>query len=213
MSKELTIRAIESSASEVFCRDGYDRASLREIANRAGVSLSAIHEYFDSKASLYLGVGRRLFELLESQRRGLLERAKSSGNELDLETVIHCMVAPVVLPEYRIGTEHVSAPARLRTWYETTSFLNRYPKLKDELRASAESWIAVILDACWGLDSSEARLAYCTIASAMFSWESTNHYLDDALQLSGRFDPEQECRLLVSFISAGIRALVRHPKT
>jgi hypothetical protein len=45
----------------------------------------------------------------------------------------------------------------------------------------------------------------------MFSWESTNHYLDEALQLSGRFEPEAECQLLVSFISAGIRAMVMHP--
>lgn len=209
MSKELTIRAIESSASEVFCRDGYDRASLREIANRAGVSLSAIHEYFDSKAALYLGVGRRLFEQLEAQRCDLLARAKASCTQLDLETVVYCMVAPVVLPEYRIHTVHVSAPARLRTWYETTSLLNCHPKLKDELRASAESWIALVSAVCPGLGPCAARLAYCTIASAMFSWESTNHYLDSALQLPDRPSPEEESRLLVCFISNGIRGLAQ----
>ena len=81
MSKALTIDAIEASAHEVFCRDGFDRASLREIASRAGVSLSAIHEYFDSKAALYIQVGKKLFARLEAQRRGILEDIKQSGSK------------------------------------------------------------------------------------------------------------------------------------
>jgi AcrR family transcriptional regulator len=50
------------AAGRVFARDGYDRASLRDICAEAGANLGAIHHYFGSKAELYREV------LIESHR-------------------------------------------------------------------------------------------------------------------------------------------------
>jgi AcrR family transcriptional regulator len=202
-SKALTIEAIEASASEIFCRDGYDRASLREIADRAGVSLSSIHEYFQSKTGLYIAVGRRLFEQFEAQRLRLLDQAMEAGREPGLETLLHCLVAPVVLPD----DERPWGPQRMRTWYDTNSYLDEDPKLRDGLRVSAEQWIGHIERACPALGAAKSRLAYRLILSAMFSWTSTNQYFEETLGIARPASPADECRSLVTAIAAGIRAL------
>ena len=48
-----TKAAIERAASEEFAERGYDAASLRGIAARAGVDPSLVHYYFDGKADLF----------------------------------------------------------------------------------------------------------------------------------------------------------------
>lgn len=44
---------ILDAAREVFGEAGYDRATMREIAGRAGVDPALIHHYFDNKDTLY----------------------------------------------------------------------------------------------------------------------------------------------------------------
>lgn len=44
------------AAAEVFAEAGYENASLRSIASRAGVTSATIYRHFESKADLLLGV-------------------------------------------------------------------------------------------------------------------------------------------------------------
>lgn len=44
------------AAAEVFAEQGYENASLRSIASRAGVTSATIYRHFESKADLLLGV-------------------------------------------------------------------------------------------------------------------------------------------------------------
>ena len=49
----VTKAAIERAASVEFAERGYDAASLRGIATRAGVDPALVHYYFDGKADLF----------------------------------------------------------------------------------------------------------------------------------------------------------------
>lgn len=51
-----TKAAILNAARERFCRDGYDNASLRDIAASAGVDAALISRYFGSKDDLFTEV-------------------------------------------------------------------------------------------------------------------------------------------------------------
>jgi AcrR family transcriptional regulator len=204
VSKPLTIDAIETSACEVFCRDGFDRASLRDIASHAGVSLSSIHEYFDSKAELYVQVGRRLFERFEGQRQELLLKERRNGETLDLRRIVRCLLAPVLL-ERTAGGERSWTPSRLRTWYDTTAYLGDHPEFRELLRQATESWVRLLCEVCPGLDHAGGRFAYALIAAATFTWETTNAYVSDTLGIPGRHSPDEECDLMVEFFCAGIR--------
>ncbi len=61
---------ILATAEEVFAARGFDGASTREIAARAGVNISSLHYHWDSKERLYFGVFqsvyRRIVELVQS---------------------------------------------------------------------------------------------------------------------------------------------------
>ncbi|WP_368346005.1 TetR family transcriptional regulator [Pelagovum sp. HNIBRBA483] len=50
---EATAAAIVAAAAELFSQRGYDGASTREIADRAGVNVALISRYFGSKEGLF----------------------------------------------------------------------------------------------------------------------------------------------------------------
>ncbi|MFE7311494.1 helix-turn-helix domain-containing protein [Streptomyces sp. NPDC057555] len=81
-SRELLIRA----AMELFADRGFERTTIREIGDRAGVDPALIARYFGGKTQLYLATVRMELgdsapaDLLEEDRlRGLLERFSQRG--------------------------------------------------------------------------------------------------------------------------------------
>lgn len=79
---------ILSAAEEIFARRGFEGASTREIAARAGVNISSLHYHWASKETLYVAVFRNVFERimmhLESTITPLLGRTGARGTELDV---------------------------------------------------------------------------------------------------------------------------------
>lgn len=56
--------AITRAASETFLAEGFDRASLDQIAHRAGVSKQTIYSHFADKQALFLAICNELTEKL-----------------------------------------------------------------------------------------------------------------------------------------------------
>lgn len=89
---EATRRALLTAAGELFTEHGYDRTSVRSIADRAGVNQALLFRHFGSKDALYARVaaeralsvlhGGPPEELLERLLRSIL--ARGSGPENDL---------------------------------------------------------------------------------------------------------------------------------
>ena len=55
---------ILAAAEEVFAARGFEGASTREIAARAGVNISSLHYHWESKETLYFAVFRNIFDQL-----------------------------------------------------------------------------------------------------------------------------------------------------
>ena len=53
-----TREAILTAAREAFAERGYDAASIRAIATRAGVDPALVHHYFGAKEQLFLAAMR-----------------------------------------------------------------------------------------------------------------------------------------------------------
>ncbi len=68
-----TRRAIVAAASEAFIDDGFEGASIDEIARRARVTKGAVYHHFASKAELFLAVFR---EAEEAMMRAMADRAR-----------------------------------------------------------------------------------------------------------------------------------------
>src|SRR3954471_19023341 len=60
------------AAGEVFAARGYEGASTREIAARAGVNISSLHYHWESKETLYFTVFRAIYERIVDLLRATL---------------------------------------------------------------------------------------------------------------------------------------------
>jgi AcrR family transcriptional regulator len=70
-------RRILDAARDVFFRDGFMKANLDEMAEKAGVAKGTLYRYFESKADLYVAVLARNSELF----LGLMEEAAANGED------------------------------------------------------------------------------------------------------------------------------------
>jgi AcrR family transcriptional regulator len=76
----VTVDAILQAAAELICTIGYDRASTNRIAERAGVSIGSLYQYFANKEAI-------LAALLEKHRREVHGVVDEALDELDDPTV------------------------------------------------------------------------------------------------------------------------------
>ena len=100
---EDTRRRILETALEIFASEGYEGASTRLLAERAGVNLPAIQYYFGSKEGLYRAVIQSIAESTEAHMapvtakvRVVLERPDAKREEL-LELLCQMLEAFVAL--------------------------------------------------------------------------------------------------------------------
>ncbi len=71
---------ILEAAEDVFATKGFEGASTREIAAKAGVNISSLHYHWESKETLYFAVFRNIYDrLLEISRTALVPAAKRDG--------------------------------------------------------------------------------------------------------------------------------------
>src|SRR5271167_2528762 len=74
---EDTRRRILDAAIEIFAAEGYDGASTRTLAERAGVNLPAIQYYFGSKEGLYRAVVEYMVRQMELCMDPIAERVRA----------------------------------------------------------------------------------------------------------------------------------------
>jgi AcrR family transcriptional regulator len=79
---------ILAAAEEVFAAKGFQGASTREIAARAGVNISSLHYHWESKETLYFTVFRNIFDqivaLLRDTLAPVLERQVRRESAIEL---------------------------------------------------------------------------------------------------------------------------------
>lgn len=93
------------TALRAFAELGYQQASMRVIAQRAGVSLSHAYYYFDSKEQIVA----ELLERLRQQQFDLCQRALAEGNTLE-SNIRHALDASVRV----LGPFHDFGPTFLK---------------------------------------------------------------------------------------------------
>lgn len=78
---------ILSAAEAIFASRGFEGASTREIASRAGVNISSLHYHWESKETLYLAVLRNIYdqvlELLQTSVAPMLGQHQEPERMID----------------------------------------------------------------------------------------------------------------------------------
>src|SRR5215475_12993708 len=64
---------ILTHATEVFCRKGYEGASMRDLSRASGMSLAGLYYYFESKQRLLYLIQKHTFATIVQQLKARLE--------------------------------------------------------------------------------------------------------------------------------------------
>jgi len=76
MSAEERKRQILTEATRLFSRQGYDKVTIKELANACGITEPALYRYYPSKEALYDAVLETIPSLLQHQE--LFDRLKEA---------------------------------------------------------------------------------------------------------------------------------------
>jgi AcrR family transcriptional regulator len=118
-----TRERVRHAAQEAFAASGFEQATIREIARRAGVDPALVHHYFGSKEELFVAsmqlpeeIGTRLPAVLGGERAGVGQRLADLAMSLweDEPTRL------VILGIARSATSDPRAAAALRDLLEST---------------------------------------------------------------------------------------------
>jgi AcrR family transcriptional regulator len=85
-----TVEAVLIAASQVLTRDGIERFGTTAVAERAGVSIGSLYQYFSNREDLLVALARReLARVLDSVARALAEAIPGARTR----AVVHALVA------------------------------------------------------------------------------------------------------------------------
>ena len=180
-----TEAAILEAAAEGFARDGLKGASVRRIAERAGISHALVHRYFGSKHDLYLAVLRRNEEVI---------LAAAATNPDLLETA--GLMAREGLQRHRSYLRLIVHSALDELPFEDT--IQRFPAT-ERLIALAEASAASTEEArpCPPLDP---RLAVAGVVALFLGWAATEAWVLRAAHVDG-LDERQAADALEQLIT------------
>lgn len=138
-----TRQALLEAGRAVFDEVGYDRATTREIGERAGVDPALIARYFDGKEGLFLAAiaevaGER--DDLAADPRELLGTLVSWWDERGHSPISRALASPVLTAEMRATVNEVVGAKML---VKSTEELRRRGVAEPELRAELLVAIAV----------------------------------------------------------------------
>lgn len=183
--------AILHRAAIVFARDGYDRASMSQLAAECGVSKALLYHYHASKEAL-------LFDILHSHLGALVEAVEEADDRArPPEERLHALVA-ALLDAYRdADAEHRVQLGALRLLPDAE---------QEALKALERRLVEIVADAVRGLDPSafEGTPLLKPVTMSLFGMLNWAYmWFRDGGQMS-RAD---YARLATRILVAGVRAL------
>jgi AcrR family transcriptional regulator len=114
---EATVEAILQAAAQVFERCGYAAGTTNRIAERAGVSIGTLYQYFPNKDAILVAlVHRHLAESTAALHPHLQRLNRGAGFDDVLPDIVHAMVAMHALAPglHRVLFEETQLPPTLR---------------------------------------------------------------------------------------------------
>lgn len=115
-----TRRKLLRSAEHIFARDGFEAASIEEIAEAAGYSRGAFYANFKSKEDLFMALLEDFFRRRMADVQNLMEIAKSPQEQATLLRSYYSRIANqkqwvLIFLEYKLfAVRHPRAQARLQ---------------------------------------------------------------------------------------------------
>lgn len=195
---------ILDEAQRVFAGFGYDGASLRQIAEAAGVPVALVSYHFGSKDGLYRAVFyRRVPAIVEQRLAGLAIAMSESNLDRRLELVVKALVMPLLRLRAR---DKDPSLGRLLAHESTDPNSETRGIIRDLFDPVAHKLLEALASALPGRSARDVYWAYDFMLGALV------HVMADSgriVRLSkGRCRPDDEATAvahMVAFLTAGIR--------
>ncbi|MCA9611010.1 MAG: TetR/AcrR family transcriptional regulator [Myxococcales bacterium] len=128
-----TVDAILGATAQVLVKDGYDKTSTNRVAERAGVSVGSVYQYFPNKEALVGELvdrySREIFELLLSEIASLADQPPA-------------VVAPrLVATMVRIKQQDPKLARVLREQIPRVGRMQRYEKQLDDIIGAVAAYL------------------------------------------------------------------------
>src|ERR1700684_1439866 len=76
-------------ATDVFCRKGYEGASMRDLSRESGMSLAGLYYYFESKERLLFLIQKHTFSTVVEHLKGRLEGVSDPEQQIRIFILNH----------------------------------------------------------------------------------------------------------------------------
>jgi AcrR family transcriptional regulator len=128
-------------AAELFGERGYDATSLREIAERLGISKAALYYHFSSKQEIL----RALVEPMGDILREIVERLETTQNLRDWAAVLSWMIGLIVehIAFFRLLERNRYS---MRELYATLAEISDHIELRERVAVAAHASASSIED-------------------------------------------------------------------
>jgi AcrR family transcriptional regulator len=181
-----TVDAIVEAATYILVRDGYAKLTTNRVAERAGVNIASLYQYFPSKEAILAEIQRRH---LAEQRQAMCEALEAQRGQ-DLESTIRALVsigtaAHAVAPQVHAALTQALPVRRSRATDETDPVM----------REAARSLVGALPS---GADRALILWIIATVSHAVIHAAALERSADLA---SGRVGTEL-IRLLIAYLRA-----------
>ena len=196
VAAEDTRLRILAAGERVFADDGYNGASMRAIAERAGVAQGLLHYHFSNKRQLYASVVGWRAGAINAERRRLL----AAAGPRDLRAVLDALFRPA-LGEGAGGEDYARIMAGL-----TTGDAMHQDLVREHYDGTAEAFIAAIRR-CTGQGRAEAAWGYSLAIHVMVAGMARSGRTERLAGEPGPAAAERFLERIVAFARAGIEGL------
>jgi AcrR family transcriptional regulator len=185
-----TVDALVEATARILVREGFDKASTNRIAEKAGVSVGSLYQYFPSKEALVAAViDRHQQELTQFARRTLADVATLPMRQAVRRLVLAGIEAHRIDPKlHRVVAEQIPRTGRL----ENVATFNRqnYALFREYLERHRDEFRAVDLElAAFVCVTSIEALTHNAVLhrSELLSDEGMGALVDEATRLIVRY--------------------------
>jgi TetR/AcrR family transcriptional regulator len=124
-ASDITYKNILKKSAEIIALKGYEKASMREIAGAAGVSLAAPYYYFKNKETILFQIQKKGFEYLVENLKTVVVSDKSAEEKLRIFVGNHVRYflsnrneMKVIIHEYDVlSKEYQTQISQIKTEY------------------------------------------------------------------------------------------------
>jgi len=197
------------SAEELFCEQGFEGTSVRDIAASAKCNIASVNYYFGGKEKLYREIWRRhLVTLRDARIAGINKVMFQNGGKPELEDLLRSFAEAFISPLVDENKTRRLNKLIAREWIENHLPVNMF--LEDIMVPTLNAMRSALAKICPGLDESKIPFLVISIVGQLLHLLHVKAIFQQIdTTVLPKFDLAQAIDHVVKFSTAGIQVYLK----